>query len=415
LNAAASEWFEGTLGYGDGMNFSMKGRILDEYTKAMPSLTIGVRNMFHNETLARSRIFPTNEYGVTGELFAALGKSSGFIETRFHAGVLSLPNSDRDKINGFASIEKYFGDDFHLTIEGFSLQNKFYVALTITVRFAKENNAEIYFSVLDFERMFITQNRDFGITLTPQSRQNWIKPGIVAGLSISFGGRQKWIDNHVPFRTIEDNFAHQDTLIKKLTFELAELKNEADSIGVENSFVKSQVDSIKIAIGLMDTLPMHYSEIHSRIISYAAAYSADVFNPLEVRRIAEEIKNYGKDGIDVIAKIATETQDRSIKIRCITMLGELRAWSKVPMLLDMLQNTIDSRLKVEIIAAFGKINDRSVKASIEEYSNSADDNLRIAANEVLDLWNKSRTISKESIQNVPFDKSNEVFSVEPRE
>ena len=411
LNAGASEWFEGALGYADGLNFSIKGRVLDEYTKASPSLAIGVQNMFHNTTLARSRL-PSDKYESTGEIFVALGKSSNFIRTRFHTGILSLPDSDKNKINGFAALEKNFGDDFYLTIEGFSLRKKFYVTLTATVRFLKENNAELYVSVVDFERMFITQNRDFGVTLTPQSHKDWIKPGLVAGFSLSFGGRGKWINNQAQFRTVEDNFAIHDTIIKDLKSRIDTLKNETEFLSEENAFVKSQIDSLKIVLGMTDTLPLHYSEIYSRIVSYAAAYSADEFDPLEVRRIVDEVKKYGRNGIDVVAKIAKETSDRMIRIRSITMLGELRAWDKIPTLLDMLGTTIDSRLKIEIIATLGKINDRSVKAKIEEYANSADDNLRIAANEVLDLWNKSKPISKENVQ---LNGNKDVFSIEPKE
>ncbi|MDR0303296.1 MAG: HEAT repeat domain-containing protein [Chitinispirillales bacterium] len=406
LDVGASEWFEVTLGYADGVNFALKGRILDEYTQAVPSLAIGIRNMFHNSTLARSRL-NTDQYETTGELFAAFSKSFNLIQTRFNAGVLSLPGNDKNKINGFVSIEKNFGNDFYLTAEGFSQQKKFYTSLTATVRFLKENNGEIYFSILDFERMFITQKRDFGVSFTPQSQKDWVKPGVVVGLSFSFGGRQKWINDQAQFRTVEDNFANHDTLIKKITLQIGELKNETQYLDTENSFVKSQIDSLKTALGLVDTLPIHYSEIYSRIVSYNAAYSADVFDPLEIRRIIEEVKSYGKDGIDIVAKIAKESSDRAIKMRSVTMLGDLYAWDKVPVLLEILQNTIDSRLKVEIIAVFGKINDRSVKAKIEEFANSADDNLRIAANEVLDLWNKSKPVSKE---NVPLDTSGDVFS-----
>jgi len=411
ISIGASEWVEGNLAYADGVGFSLKGRILDEYVPASPSLAIGIQNFFRNTTLYRSRL-DAKQYKETGEVYAALAKSSEVIQTRLHAGLLSLPGSEIDKINGFFAIEKYFGDDFFITFEGFSQQKKFYMALTLTLRFLPRNMAEIYFSLLDLESAFSNDRRGFGISsLIPNSRNDWIKPGIIAGMSLTFGGKQKWIDGRTQFKTVEDNFAHHDTIIKKLIFQVGDLKSENECLNMENEFIKTQIDSLKIAFGLIDTMPMHYSEIYSRIVSYAAAYSADNFNPLEVRRIVGEVRKYGKDGENIVAYIAYNSSDRTIKIRSVTMLGELRAWDKVPLLLEMLENTVDSRLKVEIITALGKINDRSVRAKIEEYAASADDYLSIAANEVLDFWRRADTNSQEII---PLNTNNNVFSIEPR-
>ena len=412
LTIGASEWFEGTLGYADGFNFAMKGRILNEYTSAAPSLAIGVRNMFYNETLARSRL-DANQSNTTGELFMAFGKSSSYIQTRFHGGVLSLPHSDKDWINGFAAIEKYFGDDFYLTFEGFSQQKKFYLALTASVRFMRENRGEIYFSLLDLQRMFITQNRDFGVTLTPNSRQDWIKPGIVAGLSFNLGGRQKWIDGRAQFRTIEDNFAHHDTLIKKMTKRIDVLEQDLECLNAENETMKEKIDSLINALELQtivveEPLPLNYAEVLALVVSYAQTITADRFDPRQARRILGEIGKFGTDGIDIVARIAEREPNRSVKLRAITILGELQARDKIPLLLRILDNTGDNREKVEVITALGKINERSVRAKIEEFSGSADSNLQVAANEVLERWRNSN-------ENIPQGANNDVFSVEPRE
>jgi len=411
ISIGASEWVEGSLAYADGASLSLKARILDEYEPAMPSLAIGVQNFFNNATLYRSRL-SAEQYKETGEVYATIAKSAEVIQTRFHGGILSLPGSEIDKINGFFAIEKYFGDDFFITFEGFSQQKKFYTALTLTLRFMPRNMAEIYFSLLDLESVFSNDKRGLGISsLIPNSRDDWIKPGIIAGISLTFGGKQKWIDRRTQFKTVEDNFAHHDTIIKKLIFQVGDLKNENECLSMENVFMKTQVDSLKIAFGMIDTMPVHYSEIYSRIVSYAAAYSADNFDPMEVRRIVGEVKKYGKDGEDIVAYVAYNSSDRTIKIRSVTMLGELQAWDKVPLLLGMLDNTVDSRLKVEIITALGKINDRSVRAKIEEYATSGDEYLSIAANEVLDFWRRADTNSQEII---PLDTNNNVFSIEPR-
>lgn len=419
MNVGASEWFEGTLGYADGFNFAIKGRILNEYTRAVPSLAIGVRNMFHNETLARSRQ-DSNLHGSTNELFMAFGKSSDYIQMRFHAGLLTLPDSKIDQLNGFAAIEKYFGDDFYLTLEGFSQQHKFYLALTATVRFMKENRGEIYVSILDLQRMFITQNRDFGVTMTPQFHEDWIKPGLVAGLSFNLGGKKKWIDNRAQFRTVEDNFAHHDTLMRIMNKRIDILERDIECLNAENASLKLQMDSLLEVLDTLfdatqppqDTLPLLYKEIYSLTVSLAQTYAADRFDPRQARRILDEIAKHGNDGIDVVARIAKEEPNRTIRIRAITVLGELQAQSQIQLILSILESTDDNRVKIEAITALGKINDRSVKRRIEGFVTNPDPNLRIAANEVLERWNKSDT---NSADNIPQGTNNNVFSVEPIE
>jgi hypothetical protein len=421
LQVGASEWVQASLGYAGGVNFGFKGRILDEYTNRSPSLAIGIRNMFHNETLARSRL-QSDVRDLTSEFYAALGKGSDLFATRFHAGLLSLPNSDRDRINGFAAIEKYFSDDFFLTLEGFTQQRKFYLALTATLRFAERNNVEMYMSLLDMERIFATNKRDFGVSLTPRKREDWVKPGIMAGFSISLGAKQRWIDERAQFRTIEDNFARHDTLIKTLSKQVDTLKKyDAMVTDLQSQIdtVKWQIDSLKVAIGMIDTLPVHYSEVYSRIVAYTRALSAERFDPIEVRRILDEIRKYGEDGEIIVAKVAKEETERwTVKVRAVTILGELKSKDKVAMLVDMLDEATDSRLKVEIITTLGKINDRIVMPKIEEYADSYDENLRIAAREVLELWTKTDKTNKSNVktkENIPLDKGNDVFSIEPLE
>jgi hypothetical protein len=115
------------------------------------------------------------------------------------------------------------------------------------------------------------------------------------------------------------------------------------------------------------------------------------------------------------------------------MLGELRARDEIPVLLDILEFTIDNREKIEVISSLGKINDRSVEPRIRDFIHHQDENLRIAANEVLDMWRRNpvtptvwapapampeRRNNEISVQNqeiTTFDGNNDVFLVEPIE
>jgi hypothetical protein len=409
LTAGASEHFEGTLGYADGMNFGFKGLLLKENTGFTPAVALGIRNMFHNEMLARSRL-KSDIRAATGELFVAFGKDAIPFGTSFHGGLLSLPDSDKDIINGFFAIEKYFDDDFFLTFEGFSQQKRFYLALTATLRFMRENRSELYFSLLDLERMFFTRNHDFSGLLTPMSREDWVKPGLLVGFSFSFGAKAK-DDDEIRFRTQEKKLAHHDLLIREINLQIDTLKYEKENLNLKTADLQSQTDSLKAVLETLDLLPLYHNEVYSRLVAYTFAYSAERFDPLEVRRILDEVRRYGREGEKILAKIVREERQREIRIRAITMLGELRARDKIPLLLEGLESTLDSREKIEIIATLGKIGDRSLRPKIEEFADSNDGNLRLAANEVLDLWNNS-DISQE---NIPLDRGNDVFSVEPLE
>jgi len=436
LTVGASEWVELSLGYTGGMNLGFKGRLLNEYDKNTPSIAIGARNIFHNETLARSRLNAGSK-DVTGEYYLVFGRSVNRFKTRFHAGALTMPDSRNDQINGFFSMEQGIGSDFIFTFEGFTQQNDFYMALTTTIRFAN-NNAEIYFSLLDLEGIFFSDRKDLGVTLIPRTREDWIKPGLVVGTSIAFGGRKNWTDGRHALMAVEDILAVQEARINDLFSQVDTLRQENTELREQNAKAFSAVDSLIISFAMheamRDTLPPHFTEVFSRLVAYTQAYAATRFDPFEVIRILDEVRKYGRAGEEIIAQIARNERGRGdIRLRAITMLGELRARDEIPVLLDILEFTIDNREKIEVISSLGKINDRSVEPRIRDFIHHQDENLRIAANEVLDMWRRNpvtptvwapapampeRRNNEISVQNqeiTTFDGNNDVFLVEPIE
>jgi hypothetical protein len=432
LTMGASEWVEVNLGYTGGINLGFKGRLLNEYgMNGAPSLAIGVRNIFNNEARARSRL-ETGDKDFTGEYFLVVGKSANAFNTRFHGGVMTIPDSRRDKFNGFIAMEQGIGSDFIFTLEGFTQQKNFYLALTTTIRFGENNNAEFYFSLLDLEGIFFSDRKDLGITLTPKSRQDWIKPGIVVGTSIAWGGRRKFRDGRFALRAMEDVLAIHETRINELSSQIDTLKIENEALRERNEKAFNSVDSLLISWAMheamRDTLPPHFTEVFSRLVAYTQAYAATRFDPFEVIRILDEA------GEEIIAQIARNERGRGdIRLRAITMLGELRARYEIPVLLDILEFTIDNREKIEVISSLGKINDRTVEPRIRDFVHHQDENLRIAATEVLDMWSRnpiSPTLwtlpipavsgqnnanSVQNQENTASDRNNDVFLVEPIE
>ena len=439
LRVGASEWVEVELGYTGGLNLGFTGRLLNEYNhRGAPSFVIGARNIFHNEALARSRL-QSGHKDVTGEYFLAVGRSANRFNTRFHGGVSTIPRSSDDKINGFISMEQGIGDDFIFALEGFTQQRNFYLAFTTTIRFANDN-AELYISLLDLKTVFFSDRKDLGVTLTPKSREDWIKPGVVVGVSAAWGGmrRDPRREGGRALFAIEDVLAVHESLIGNLFEQIDTLKLQNEALRERNEQAFATVDSLIITFAmqeaLRDTLPPHFTEVFSRLVAYTQAYAATRFDPFEVRRILDEMRKYGRDGEMIISKIArTERGRGDIRLRAITMLGELRARDEIPVLLDILEFTLDNREKIEVIASLGKINDRSVEPRIRDFIHDEDENLRTAANEVLDMWNRNPitpTIwtvptviinrqengnSQQNQENPASRRSNDVFLVEPIE
>lgn len=400
-----SEWLTLSLGYTDGVTLGFKGRILDEYNKYTPSLAIGVRNLFANEQLARGGVNSRN-YDYLGEIYLALSKSVEPIKTRFHLGVSSYPNSSNDQINIQFGVEKYFGNAFYTTLEGWSFADQLNLAIFGTFRVLKSQNLEVAVGLIDIERLFFNSSNEASFSLTPDFSTDPVKPGIsltvAYAIPLSFGSKTQFRDIEDLYQEQEKNMKETRDKVDSLALLLAESSFRADSLS-------GRVDSLSKVVNSADTIPSFYENILALLISYNNIYNQDIFKPNDAKKISGEIFGYGDDASPALLGVLSIESDENLKLRAISLLGEMKSKDAVPSLLDMLADTRNSRMKIEIISALGNIDDRSVTYAITHLASSADEAVALTAKEILSLWEKSKP--EKNIENS--ENSSEKFVIEP--
>lgn len=393
LQLSLSEWLNvSTTWNGEGFSFGFKGRILDEYTKKMPSVAVGVRELYYSTMRGRSNL-ESRAPEHTSEIFIAASKSYEPITTRFHLGFQSLPNSRTEKFNVFVGVEKYMGQDFYLTLEGWSLREEFNLALFFTSRFLKSRRAELVVGLVDLEDLLFDEQHDLDMDLKSDAASDWVKPAITVNFNyaIPFG-----FGKRAAFRTLEDLYGRNKKDIDQLKDDLDALKIQLNSSAVASSELRTKVDSLKTVINNMDTLPELYETVYSLLVEYRGAYQAEPLDIVKIKQIREEILSLEKTGEEVMQFIVGfDDTPRSIKITAVSLLGLQKVEDAVDLLLEELSETRDSKYKVEIITALGVINDRSVSYAIKHLAESNDAPVAIAAREVLNMWSTNVPTEKD--------------------
>ncbi len=412
INIGISEWMTLSLSWADGFSAGFKGRLLDEYSTYMPSLAIGVRELYTNTQLTQAFIAENDTSAVTSELYLALGKTVQTIATRFHGGITSLPNAEGEEINTFIGIEKKLNDDIYLTLEGWGLEDRFNIALFGSFRFMKQKQAQLSVGLVDLEHMLFSSD-GVGLTLNPESNSDWVKPAITAQFTYSFPFS---FGSQAQFRTVENLYSEQQNHISILESRFDSLSLRQVESKIREDSLTTMLDSVVRIIESGDTLPDHYAEIYAKLVAYDIAYRAEPFEPKSVRRIGKEIVGYDEDAVDVLKIVLRRKgEPRRIKRHAVTLLGEMQVFDIVPFLLDILAETRDSRIKIQVISTLGKIGDQSASYALKHLAESSDEGVAIAAAEVLLLWKENRAQEKNLSQDSEFIvESTEIESKEPK-
>ncbi len=394
VTLGVSEWFNTSIGWAEGVTVGLKGRILDEYRPAMPSMAIGVRNLYHNSMLGKSGV-ENDTPEVTGEVYLAMSKGFESITTRFHGGIASIPTSTTEQFNGFFGVEKYFGGAFYLTFEGWSFADRFNMALFGTLRFLPEDRAEFYAGIVDIERALFDRESNMELSLEPDSEFDMVKPGIQMGFrynfSFPFGSRTQ-------FRTVEDLYEEQQSQINQILRMQDSLSNYIEEEQMRSDELGASVDSLGGLIVPVDTLPEFYNEIYARMILYRKGYENEPFDPEEVRVIRSEIFAFEDQAEQSLIHIVINGDRNSrIEMDAVSLLGMMKSNKSVPVLLDRLGSEMDRRMKIEIISALGSIGDRGATYALEQLALSSDRIVAATAAEVLTQWSESNGTSDEPV------------------
>jgi len=390
LSMGVGEWLTVYSAWSDGVTAGFKARILDEFHPAMPSLAVGVRNLYHNSNLTRGGV-PNNSPEFTGEIYLAASKGFDLITTRFHGGVLSIPSSSTEQFNGFFGIEKYFGGSFYVSFEGFSLYDRFNLSLFGTLRFLKNDRAEIFAGLIDLERLLFNQSYDLDMSLEPDFPSDFVKPGIAIGFNCAFSlpfGKQ------TQFKGIEDLYLEQNKDLNSLRESQNSLSAKVETEHFRIDTLSLIIDSIGKEIIKPEILPDHYEEIYARLLAYRSKFESKPYDPEMTRKIQEQIFAFEVDAENTLLRVVKKGDKNPDVIRdAISLLSLMKSQKSVPLFLELLGETRERRMKISLISALGTIGDRNATYALKHIASSNDEAVATAAREILKTWEPESTIT----------------------
>jgi hypothetical protein len=378
-----SEWVNIDVGYAKGVTLGLKCRIFAEKGKVMPSVALGVHNLFTHKEATYFSVDSTRSEKMDGEIFLAFSKSIENIKTRFHLGIQSIPKSKNDKITFYSAIEKYFGLGLYSSLELYQRNTRFHISLFANWRIFN-NHFEISAGAVELKSMFFDKNNKFSFSLAPSDTNVFVKPGIWFG--IKYHGHLK-LGKKKGFISIEDQFNKQEKTV-------VNLKKEVDSLNkqiVETEKSLSDINSkINILIDSMENDPSSIKNIlYNKLVSLKTLYHKDPFNAENAKIIIEEILSYREKAVSPLLDFLIDKKnDREIRVFCASLLGDLNYKSASDVLLDILAQTNDPDIKIEILISLGKMHETRAMYLMEQLANSPNDAIAITAQDVLNILTK---------------------------
>ncbi|HON12198.1 MAG TPA: hypothetical protein PLE24_15135 [Chitinispirillaceae bacterium] len=372
------EWVNIEAGYTGGFNLGIKARILGETKPWMPSLAIGVRNIFSHKEAYYYDIEPDS---LKSELYLALGKGFDFMRVRFHGGFMSIPGNDREIFNPFVGVESYLGRGVYLTIEAHLRDRIFHPSAFLNWRFFK-SSFELSAGAVDIAGMFSSKK---SIDSTRSHNDSYVKPGVWIGLKFqgSLLGKGK-IDG---FTSIEERLAKQNSKIELLS-------NKVDSLQRVISTSSSRIESTNRAVSaILDSSADGQAQIDflalQKIIALKDLYSQEFFEPEQVKGIIEELVGYKEEVLPALGRIAQDSnEDLKVRTLAISIMGETGLKAAADTLIKILSQAHTPEMKIECLIGLGKLKETRAASLMQELSNDTNDAVSYTANEVLQKLEK---------------------------
>ncbi|MBN1980528.1 MAG: HEAT repeat domain-containing protein [Chitinivibrionales bacterium] len=371
-----TEWVNCRLTYAGGLSMGIKARILGETGTFIPSWALGVHNLFnHYEQYLFSgdSCEPLNS-----EFFCAFAKNLEPIKLRFHCGFQSIPMNAKESFNPYAAIEKYFGQGLYSSMEVFQRHGQLCITLFANWRILK-NRLEISAGAVDVRSMLFDPSGKLAVTLAPASAQQFIKPGFLIGLhyrsTFNFGSGKA-------FTSVEDRFTVQENSMSRLV-------TQVDSLS--KSLVKTTklLSAVQCSLGLLTTSihddPSRMKNIlYTKLMALKAIYDAEPFDPEKAKNAMREIISYRERALPYLQEFLADIKaDHAVRVYSATLLGHIGLKSSSSLLLEVLAQTNDPDIKIEILIALGKMKETRAMYLMEQFSNSPNEDVALTAREVL--------------------------------
>ncbi|KMQ50712.1 hypothetical protein CHISP_2395 [Chitinispirillum alkaliphilum] len=352
------------LGYVGEFNLGFKALLLSEAHPLLPSVTIGMQNLFSSRD---EMYFDIDNDSFENEFFLAFGKNINSLRTRIHFGMLSAASSREDRFNPFLGIEKYFGAGIYLTTE---LQRKSgynCISVLTSWRFLRDA-VELSVGLVDILQMF------------PDSEyETFMSPGLRVSLKyrgVSRLGSMKGVQG------IEERFLQTDKLIEQLRTEIDTLRYTLNKTGTDldslNQFVLILADSVESDERRMELF------VTEKLTALKVLYEQEPFEPALVQTAARELVSY-RDRIvpHLMDKVLDRTADPKIRTISVSLLGEIGNRMASDVLLEILSHSKDPEIRIEALIALGKMKETRAGYLIQVLTTDPNDAVAFTASEVL--------------------------------
>ncbi|MDO5575624.1 MAG: HEAT repeat domain-containing protein [Fibrobacter sp.] len=378
-----SEWINIEVGYAGKAIFGMKTKLLDDMGYYVPSIAIGIDNLFSHKD-AYFNDYPADI--LQTELYLSFSKSIEPIKLRAHLGAKVMAYNHKESFNVFFGLEKYFGAGFYLTLETFSLGGKYHFSAFASYRFFK-TRLEVFAGMADLGQLI--NGKD--ISLASEKTSAITRPGIRFGLRL----RERWfaLGKHEGIEGLEDHLRRQDKTI-------SELRQEVDSLRTVQG--TPQIIEKPVAAAEIKKESEIKKFTKQKLKELKHAFEKEPFEPLDVNVIRDELV-ISKDSVtpvlhEIAMDMAEESRIRSLAISC---LGEFANSWAADLVMDILDRVNMRDLKIEAIIALGKLKETRAIPMIQQLTGDTDEAVAFTASEVLKKIIKEAGIVLEPSETVP--------------
>jgi hypothetical protein len=374
ISVGIMEWVNLEMGFAGGPTVGFKARLINESGDYLPSVAVGARDIISGKEV---NLFNARDT-LKNAFYLALAKNVGAIRLRIHAGLQTFPSSKGDQADPFVGLEEYFGKGLYGTIEIERLKEAFWPSLFVSWRILKRR-LEIAAGAVAVNRLFFDQNNKFSVNPATTPSADFMRPGF--WFSVRYNGFLRTGKNRA-FTSTDDQIKAQGEYIESL-------KKQVDSIKAalaENLTRLAKVDNsiVMLSDSIYSDRNRLKAALYDKLISLKILYESEPFEPELARQAIGKIVAIKDNALPIIKEfVIDKKQDRKIRMLGISLIGEMGGTGASDALLDVLSQSEDPDIKIEILIALGKIKETRALYVIEQLANDPVDVVAFTAQEVL--------------------------------
>jgi hypothetical protein len=368
------EWVNLEMGYAGGPTVGFKARIFGETSNFLPSLAVGARDILCGKEMYYFNAADT----LKNALFISIAKSVDPLKLRIHGGVQTFLASDSDRVDPFIGLEEYFGQGLYVTIEVERLKNVFVPSLFVSWRLLKKK-LELSAGAVAINKLFFDKNNKFNINIATPSSSGFARPGF--WIALRYNGFLR-MGKMKAFSSSDDQLKSQGEYIESLRRQIDSIKTTL----AENMTRLAKVDNsiITLSDSIYSDRNRLKAALYDKLVALKILYESEPFEPEVARQAISRIVAIKDNALPVMKEFVTDKkQDRKIRMLGISLIGEMGGTGASDALLDVLSQSEDPDIKIEILIALGKMKETRALYVMEQLANDPTDVVAFTAQEVL--------------------------------